>query len=306
MKRILLPLLVGSMLTGCTSLFSFFKKDGEETTHQNENHENNHESENHEEEHQNTQKQGAYAAFLGRSENNDKDFDLYSNISIELDEFSEAKINSIKQKSNIFAYLNVGSLENYRDYYNTFKSATFMDYDNWPDERWIDVTNTNWQNYIINTLAKSFKEKGAYGVYMDNVDVYTIFKEEKMNYSSAAIALKNIIKGVNDLGLKVMINGGSEFLDDMFDKNDDIFNSIYAYHQEEVFSLILDYDKNIFGKQNDEDKAFYQGIAGKMKAKGKEIFFLEYTKDESLKQAIKTYCDSKKYNYYIAENIDLI
>lgn len=247
-----------------------------------------------------------YGAFLGRSENNTEGFENYNYISLELDEFSDEKIQQLNNKNKkVFAYLNVGSLENYRSYYNDFKNITIGEYENWEDESWIDVSNTNWQNYVVNTIAKSFKNRGVFGVYMDNVDVYTVAKENNLNYSQYAIGLKNIIKGVADLGLKVMINGGSEFLDDMNDKNDSIFNSIWGYHQEEVFSLIEDYDKNIFGKQTEEDKNYYLEITKLMKDKNKNVFLLEYTKDDVLKETIKVACEMNNYHFYIADSINL-
>ena len=247
-----------------------------------------------------------YGAFLGRSDDNAKDFDRYKYVSFEFDDFKKATINNLSNKGvQCFAYLNVGSLETYRSYYSTFSKYTFMDYDNWPDERWIDITNADWQDYIVNTVAKSFKDKGASGVYLDNADVYTIFKENDMNYSKAASALKSVINGINGLGLKILMNGGAEFIDDMNDKNDSILKSIWAYHQEEVFSLIKDYDKDVFGKQEKEDTNYYKEMASIMKKNGAQVFLLEYTKDESLIQEIDKYCSENNYHYYCSSTVDL-
>lgn len=247
-----------------------------------------------------------YGAFLGRSDNNAKDFDRYKYVSFEFDDFKKETITNLSNKGvECFAYLNIGSLEKYRDYYDTFFKYTFMDYDNWPDERWIDITKTDWQEYVVNTVAKDFKDKGAAGVYLDNVDVYTIFKENNMNYSKAASALKSVINGLNNLGLKILMNGGAEFIDDMNDKGDSILKSIWGYHQEEVFSLIEDYDNDVFGKQEKEDSDCYKNMALIMKEKGAQIFFLEYTKDESLKAEIDQYCTEHNYHYYCSSTVDL-
>lgn len=247
-----------------------------------------------------------YGAFLGRYDNNVTGFNQYRYVSVELDEFTHTNIERLTSHgTNFLAYLNVGSLENYRDYYEDYKSFTFKDYDNWPDERWIDVTNQSWQNNIV-SLAQGFKNDGAFGVYMDNVDVYTIAKEENMNYRAFGAALKNIIFRVNSLGLKVMINGGAEFFDDMNDANNNVFDSVWAYHQEEVFSLIDDYENNVFTTQEEEDKTYYEEIASMMKQKGKEVFLLEYTTNDSLKESIKNYCDSHEYHYYISNTVDLL
>ena len=247
-----------------------------------------------------------YGACLGRSDNDVTHFSDYKYVSLELDEFGDSNLNRLTNKGvNFLAYLNVGSLEEYRDYYDDYEIFTFKQYDEWPDERWIDVSQSEWQNFVINTLAKSFKDRNAFGVYLDNVDVYTIAKENEKDVNAFASGLKNIIKGVSDLGLKVMINGGSEFLDDMNDQNDNIFDSIWAYHQEEVFSLISDYQNNVYTTQNDEDNAYYQEIAAMMHTKGKEVFFLEYTTDENLRKTISDFCEQTFYHYYIANNVEL-
>ncbi|MCQ2801871.1 MAG: endo alpha-1,4 polygalactosaminidase [Bacilli bacterium] len=248
-----------------------------------------------------------YGAFLGRSENNIDGFQDYNYVSIDFKEYTKESIQNIKAMGcgDVFGYLNVGSIENYRSYYKRFESITFLDYEDWPDERWIDVSNSEWQDFVINTLAKEIKNKGGTGVYMDNVDVYSVCIEEKRPTTGVISGLKNIIKGVADLGLKVMVNGGAEFFDDMNDKNDSIFNSVWGYHQEEIFSLIIDYEKNTFGKQEKEDSDYYQEIASIMKRKNKEVFLLEYTKDSSLINTIRNYCKTNGFHYYIASNINL-
>ena len=102
-----------------------------------------------------------------------------------------------------------------------------------------------------------------------------------------------------------MINGGSEFIDDMLEQENDVIDSIWAYHQEEVFSLIKDYNNNIFGTQYTDDRECYQEIATKMKGKGKEVFLLEYTVNNSLIEDIRTYCSQNSYHYYISSSIEL-
>ena len=248
-----------------------------------------------------------YGAFLGRNENNVMGFEKYNYVSIDFEEYSAESIQDIKSMSceDVFGYLNVGSIESYRSYYKQFENITFSDYENWPDERWIDVSNSDWQDFVINTLTKEIKNKGGTGVYMDNVDVYSICIEQKRSTTGVISGLKNIIKGVSDLGLKVMINGGAEFLDDMNDKKDSIFSSIWGYHQEEVFSLITDYEKNTFGKQEKEDSEYYQEIASIMKKKNKEVFLLEYTKDSNVINTIREYCKTNDFHYYVSPNINL-
>ena len=104
----------------------------------------------------------------------------------------------------------------------------------------------------------------------------------------------------------IMLNGGSEFLDDTLDKKYLLNNIIDGYTQEEVFSQIIDYSKNgTFSKQNAEDKKFYKILIKKLIKKNIDCFLLEYSRDKNLKNDIKTWCKNNKVNYYISEDVNL-
>ena len=245
-----------------------------------------------------------YGAYLGR----DKDitgFKDYEYVSYSALDFTKEQNKEVSESgTKILAYLNIGSLETFHDDYDQYVDITFKDYENWPDERWVDVTQSKWQKRVL-SFAKEIKNNYAYGVYLDNVDVYTVSEEEGLDYQAFASSLKTMMKQISSLGLKIMINGGSHFIEDMNKKKDDVFKYIWAYHQEEVFSLIKDYDNDKFGKQDKEEQTFYQEISSLMKKKGKEVFYLEYTTDSSLKKEIKKYCDKNNYHFYISNNVDL-
>ena len=72
---------------------------------------------------------------------------------IDADNFSADDIRQLHSQGNkmIYSYLNVGSLESFRDYYPEFKDITIGDYENWPEEKWIDVTDEGWQDHIAKT-----------------------------------------------------------------------------------------------------------------------------------------------------------
>lgn len=245
-----------------------------------------------------------YGAFLGR-EKDISGFTNYKYVSYNLLGFPKDLIEKVhKNGTYSLAYLNIGSLEKWSDDYDEYKDLTFLDYENWPDERWVDVTQEKWQTRV-DSFAKQIKKKKAFGVYLDNVDVYTIAKENDLDYRAFGASLNTMITKIAKLGLKVMMNGGSEFLDDMNDAKSDIFDSIWGYHQEEVYSLILDYENDKFGKQDKEDQKYYKSIAQMMKKKGKEVFLLEYTTDSNLKKEIKKFCEEHKYHFYISNNVNL-
>ena len=46
----------------------------------------------------------------------------------------------------VYTYLNVGSLEDFRDYYKEYEHLTIGAYENWDEEKWIDVSDKDWQS----------------------------------------------------------------------------------------------------------------------------------------------------------------
>ena len=45
-------------------------------------------------------------------------------------------------------YLNIGSIENFREYYTTYAELAIGEYEHWEEEQWVDVANPDWQKFI--------------------------------------------------------------------------------------------------------------------------------------------------------------
>ena len=89
---------------------------------------------------------------------------------IDSDGISGTTIKNILEKNPkllIYDYLNPCALERERSCYEKFKHLRIAKYASWSGEYWIDVTNKDWQEYIINEARKK-KAKGAIGLYFDN------------------------------------------------------------------------------------------------------------------------------------------
>lgn len=84
--------------------------------------------------------------------------------------------------------------------------------------------------------------------------------------------------------------------------------------QEEVFSLIKDYEKRdpetkkkgIFGKQETGQSEFYQAHLRRVRKAGIEAFLLEYTRSNTLKLRIKAFCEAASMTgCCISDDVDL-
>ena len=101
-----------------------------------------------------------YGVFLNISEDNLYKLYNYDIVVIDAQNFSKKAINVLKSKGiTVYSYLNIGSIENFRPYYNNFKNIILKNYENWEEEYWIDISNLNaiivyQQNSILVTHQK--------------------------------------------------------------------------------------------------------------------------------------------------------
>lgn len=222
-------------------------------------------------------------------------------IVLEPDDYTATVIKKIKSKGyKVLGYLSVGTIEKERSWYKKYKKYGLKKLKDWPNEIYADVRKTNWRCFLV-SRAKSIKAKGFDGWWCDNIDVYSEYKSTKM-----FTAIKAVLKQIKSIGGYVMINGGSEFLDDVLDKKVSVSKFINGYTQEEVFSRITSYKgSGKFGKQNKDDGTYYKYMV-KRSIKNKVAgFCLEYTRDNTLKKTIKEWCNKNKSSYYISEDVNL-
>lgn len=240
-----------------------------------------------------------YGVFLNYDGDLNK-FSDYDEIVIDAQYFTKEQITEYKKGGHrVYSYLNIGSLETFRPYYNNFADITLSDYENWDEERWIDASNADWQNYVLNTLAPSLIEKGVDGFFVDNCDVYYMYQNDAMLSGVAAI-----MKGLKGYNKAVIMNGGDTFLDAYCSKIGVWSDVITGINQETVFSKI-DWDDENHGVSNPEDRAYFTEYLERYSKAGADIYLLEYTKDNSLKAYIDNYCKNKNYAYYISDSIEL-
>lgn len=253
---------------------------------------------------------GKYGVFLGLEGKDTDKLLKYEEVMIDIDNFTDDNIKKLKDnKVKIYTYISVGSLEKYRSYAADFDKYTFMDYDNWPDEKWIDVSVSAWQDKLLE-IANAGISRGADGFFLDNFDVYYIAKDEYKE--STPEFVENIYNGCHSILEKfsklekaLVVNSGSDFLERMNDENDELIKSINVYAQETVFSSIIDYNKNIFSEQDPEDTQYFKEVMHMMHDNGAEILLIEYTTSDSLVTKIKSFVNRNGYYYYVSNNVDL-
>lgn len=202
------------------------------------------------------------------------------------------------ESQQIFAYLNVGALETSNSFYQDFKDLTFKPYDNWPDESWLDVTDSAWQDFLVHQLAQSLKDKGVDGLFLDNFDVYDHDHRPEV-YTS----LVQLLKEFQSMNLPVIINGGSTFVSQLVAEDPQLARQlIYAVNQESVF-LAYVFNANKLVQQTAEAEDFYLDYLNNLSQTGIQVFLIEYGADSYQADKILKQSQELDYSLYLAPSI---
>ena len=240
-----------------------------------------------------------YGVFLSICENIEQ-FADYEIVVIDAQYYPKEELDTFRSKGHkVFSYINIGSLEDFRDYYDEYKDLSLGAYEHWEEEVWVDVSQKRWQDFMLNEIAAGLLEKDIDGFFVDNCDVYYVHPKQEI-----LEGLTVIMKGLKATGKKVIINSGDTFLDaycEQGGKWDDVISGI---NQESVFSTIL-WDEGTFGTAEPEDHEYFVSYIDRYGSQGAEIYLLEYTIDEELVKEIKAFCEERGYTYYVADSIEL-
>ncbi len=241
---------------------------------------------------------GDYGVFLGIDAGDVSRLDPYDLVVVEPEEFTSEDVAELHAEGKtVYAYLNVGAIEEYRDYYDRFSDLSLGVYEDWPDERWVDVTDREWQDFVVE-LAEDYAQAGFDGFFLDNMDVYYHYPTDEVFDSLAAILAR-----LQALDVALVANGADEFVSRCIDEGvaTDLLDAV---NQECVFTSI-DFDTRTYGAQDADETDYFTSYIEKAHAAGLSVYLLEYGADEGLVRQIDAYCEEHGFAWYNAPSLDL-
>lgn len=240
-----------------------------------------------------------YGVFLNADASSLEQLKKYDLIVIDAQYFTKSDIELLHQNgTRVYTYLNIGSIENFREYYTAYEKLTIGRYEHWDEEKWVDVADPDWQKFI-EQLSQELFEKGVDGFFIDNCDVYYYAPRESIFEGLTAI-LQNIMT----FDKAVIINGGDTYVTEYRERYGAIDHIMTGVNQESVWSAI-DFDKGTFYEQTKETRDYYCKYLEACQADGMDVYLLEYTTDKKLIQKIKKYCNEHDFHFYISNSLEL-
>lgn len=240
-----------------------------------------------------------YGVFLGIGSERINILKNYSTVVLEPSEFKAEHIDSLHEEGKkVYAYINLGALEKYRPYYERFEKLTLGTYKNWPDERWIDVSSSEWQAFIVNELAGSYFDMGFDGFFIDNADVYYHYQNEEIFKGVC-----DILRGLKSLNTRLIINGGDLFVSRCIDEGraNALFDGI---NQETVF-MSINFENSSYGLQGEAETLYFKAYLSRVKKAGLSVYLLEYGAKPKLSEEINKYCRENGFIWYNAKDLEL-
>lgn len=252
--------------------------------------------------HPSTAQQTGYGVFLGVNPEHIKLLKGYDTVVIDAAYFTKEEVEAIHQAGaeKVYSYLNIGSVETFREGYDSVSDCILSEYENWSGEFWVDVSRPEWQTFIKQS-AKALAGKGVDGFFLDNADVYYLYPTQEI-----FDGLVSIIKILNTLNKDILINGGDVFVSEAVLNADSPQIHITGVNQECVFTNI-DFKNNTLVLQDADTSKYYRDYLALCKAKGLEVYLLEYAKGgDKIEETIQAYCSQQGFRYYLSPSVDLV
>ncbi|MEN6419830.1 MAG: endo alpha-1,4 polygalactosaminidase [Clostridiaceae bacterium] len=248
------------------------------------------------------EKNANYGVFLGVNPEQIHLLKGYDTVVIDAAYFTKEEVETIRQNGakTICSYLNIGSIEDFREGYDSLKDCILAPYDNWPGEYWVNVSRPEWQRYITQS-ASALIGKGVDGFFLDNTDVYYLYPT-----SEVYDGLVSILSMLNTYHKDILINGGDVFVSKAILEADEPQIEITGVNQECVFTNI-DFTNNALVLQDAQTSQYYQDYLAACKEKGLAVYLLEYAIDvDAVEETIQAYCNRNGFQYYRSTSIDLV
>ena len=241
---------------------------------------------------------GKYVVLIGEDpEITEKlsDIDL---LVIDAEYFSQNDIARLRENGvrEIYSYINIGSIESFRSYDTDFEKYALGAYENWPEEKWIDVSAPEWQACTASRVD-ALVQKGVDGFFVDNTDVYYNYPQE-----SIYDGILTILDYMDHTGRKILINGGDCFVKKYLTTEKNVL--IDGVNQENVFTA-YDFSKDIYTINDKSTREYYTDYLDFAMSHGCAAYTLEYATDPTIRRQAAAYAGKHGYICCISDNIGL-
>lgn len=241
-----------------------------------------------------------YAVLIGLDSEDSPKLAEYDTVVIDAQYYTKDEIAAVQANGTVvYSYLNIGSIETFREGCDSVRDCALAPYDNWPGEYWADVSRPEWRAFVADE-ASSLVSKGVDGFFLDNADVYYLYPSDAFYQG-----LVSMIGSLGQYEKPILVNGGDVFVSKAVLDATEPLSCITGVNQECVFTNINFSDGTLI-RQNTETKRYYQDYLARCKRAGLDVFLTEYAAaSDPIARSIEEFCAKNDYRSYISGSVDL-
>lgn len=205
----------------------------------------------------------------------------------------------VAQGQTVLAYISLGEVEQYRDYYQTVKNsgAVLHENKNWPGSFYVDIRNPEWARVLIEEAIPELLRMGYSGLMFDTLDNAIFLAQQDGGkdgqYAGMDTAAVRLVKAIRHHypDIHIMVNRGVEILPQIAaDINSVLAESTYTMY---------DFDTKKPVKLKAPDRRYYTEALAKAKQANPslKIYSLDYWNPDDKKGVAEIYKAQQKQGY---------
>jgi hypothetical protein len=159
-------------------------------------------------------------------------------------------INELHERDiKVICYFSAGTYEDFRDDANKFPKVVLGNaLEDWPDEKWIDISNYNLFSDIMEARMDLAVKKKCDGIEPDNIDGYENNNGFNLNYNDQLEYNRWLSKEAHERGLSIGLKNDVDQINDLVDYFDFAINEqCFEYDECHLLEPFIEQNKAVFG-----------------------------------------------------------
>ena len=139
----------------------------------------------------------------------------FQRVIVEADNVKPAELQALHQQgAKVLAYLSIGEIAPSRRWYKQIKPSWVLGKNRVWDSEIMDITNPNWQQFIVEELVTPLVKQGYDGFFLDTLDSFQILAKTDESRNKQAQALVTLLQSVRTKypNIQLVANRGFELM----------------------------------------------------------------------------------------------
>jgi uncharacterized protein (TIGR01370 family) len=207
----------------------------------------------------------------------------FQRVVVEADNVRPTDLQALHEKgAKVFAYMSVGEVAPSRSWYKQVSPDWILGRNRVWDSDVLDLTDPDWQKFVMDNLVAPLAEKGYDGLFLDTLDSFQLYVTSEQERQQQADALAGLLKNIRKTWpqMQLIANRGFEVMPE-------IAPLLEAVVAESLFAS-WDNAKQVYHPANEEGRKWLLGrLQAIQQDYGLEVIIIDYLPPAQREEARK-------------------